>query len=65
VHRMFDRGLIGLSDDLQVLISRQANDPEGIRALVNKSGHALAPQRPSERPHPHFLRWHREHCFKQ
>jgi len=65
VHWMFDRGLIGLSDDLQILVSRQANDSEGIRALVNKSGHALAPQRPSERPHPHFLQWHREHCFKQ
>jgi putative restriction endonuclease len=27
VHWMFDRGLIGLTDDLQILISRQANDP--------------------------------------
>jgi putative restriction endonuclease len=65
VHWMFDRGLISLSDDLQILVSRQANDPESIRALINKSGHALPPQRPSERPHPHFLQWHREHCFKQ
>jgi putative restriction endonuclease len=65
VHWMFDRGLISLSDDLQILVSRQANDPERIRALVNKSGHALAPQRSSDRPHPHFLQWHREHCFKQ
>lgn len=65
VHWMFDRGLIGLADDLQILVSRQANDPESIRALINRSGHALAPERPSERPHPHFLQWHREHCFKQ
>jgi putative restriction endonuclease len=65
VHWMFDRGLIGLSDDLQILVSRQANDPEDIRALINKSGYALAPQRSSDRPHPHFLQWHREHCFKQ
>lgn len=65
VHWMFDRGLISLSDDLQILVSRQANDPEGVRALFNKSGYALAPQRSSERPHPHFLQWHREHCFKQ
>jgi putative restriction endonuclease len=65
VHWMFDRGLIGLSDDLQILISRQANDPESIRALINKSGYALAPQHSFERPHPGFLRWHREHCFKQ
>jgi putative restriction endonuclease len=65
VHWMFDRGLISLSDDLQILVSRQANDPDSIRTLVNKSGYALAPQRASERPHPHFLQWHRDHCFKQ
>jgi putative restriction endonuclease len=65
VHWMFDRGLLGLSDDLQILVSRQANDPQGIRALINSSGYALPTQRSFERPHPGFLRWHREHCFKQ
>jgi putative restriction endonuclease len=65
VHWMFDRGLISLADDLRILISRQANDPDGIRGLINKSGYAFTPQREIERPHPHFLQWHREHCFKQ
>ena len=65
VHWMFDRGLLSLSDDLQILVSRQANDPEGVRALINKSGYALPPRRSTERPHPGFLRWHREQCFKQ
>jgi putative restriction endonuclease len=64
VHWMFDRGLIGLSDDLQILVSRQANDAEGIMALINKSGFALSPQRSFERPHPGFLQWHRENRFK-
>jgi putative restriction endonuclease len=64
-HWMFDRGLISLADDLEILISRQTNDPDGVRSLINKSGRALAPRRTSDRPHPHFLRWHREHCFKQ
>ncbi|MGF6308905.1 putative restriction endonuclease [Bradyrhizobium sp. i1.8.4] len=64
-HWMFDRGLISLADNLEILISRQTNDPQDIRSIINKSGHALAPQRASNRPHPHFLRWHREHCFKQ
>jgi putative restriction endonuclease len=64
-HWMFDRGLISLSDDLQILISRQANDVDAIRTLINASGRADAPSRRSERPHPHFLQWHREHCFKQ
>ena len=65
VHWMFDRGLISLSDELQILVSRQANDSEGIRALVNKSGYAFPPHRSSQRPHPHFLQWHRDRCFKQ
>jgi putative restriction endonuclease len=64
-HWMFDRGLISLEDDLQILISRQANDQDSIRAFINKTGRAHRPQRTLERPHPHFLQWHREHCFKQ
>lgn len=64
-HWMFDRGLISLSDDLQILVSRQANDSDAVRAFINLSGHAFPPLRSSQRPHPHFLHWHREHCFKQ
>ena len=64
-HWMFDRGLISLSDDLEILVSRQVNDPDGVRALINRSGCALGPQRAVERPHPHFLKWHRENRFKQ
>jgi putative restriction endonuclease len=64
-HWMFDRGLIGLTDDLEILISRQTNDPEGIRSIINKTGRAFEPARVSDRPHPSFLKWHREHCFKQ
>lgn len=64
-HWMFDRGLISLSDDLTILISRQVNDPDGVRSLINRTGRALAPARASDRPHPAFLQWHRENCFKQ
>ncbi|MBR0962794.1 HNH endonuclease [Bradyrhizobium diazoefficiens] len=64
-HWMFDRGLISLADNLEILISRQTNDLDGVRSMINKTGHAIAPQRASDHPHPHFLRWHREHCFKQ
>ena len=65
MHWMFDRGLIGLSDELDILVSRQVNDPDGVRALFNRSGKALAPQRLSQRPNPRFLEWHREPRFKQ
>jgi len=64
-HWMFDRGLISLADDLQILVSRQANDQDAVRAFVNQSGFAYSPPRNSDRPHPHFLSWHREHCFKR
>lgn len=63
-HWMFDRGLISLSNDLEIMISRHANDPESIQGLLNKTGKAIVPIGISERPHPQFLSWHRENCFK-
>ena len=63
-HWMFDRGLIALGDDLSILVSRQVNDVDSVRQLLNRSGNALPPQRSADRPHPQFLHWHREHCFK-
>jgi putative restriction endonuclease len=65
VHWMFDRGLITLTDALDIQVSRQVNDPDGVWALVNKSRRALAPASPALRPHPSYLAWHREVCFKQ
>lgn len=64
-HWMFDRGLISLSDELEILISRQVNDLDSVQAFINKTRRALPPGRRFERPHPRFLRWHRDHCFKQ
>jgi len=64
-HWMFDRGLISFADDLEILISRQVNDPGSVRAFINKNGRALEPQRVFDRPHPYFLQWHRENRFKQ
>lgn len=63
-HWMFDRGLIGLSDSLDIMISRHVNDPSSVESIINRTGKALAPLRETERPHPQFLRWHRENCFK-
>lgn len=33
--------------------------------LINPTGRLIGPMQPRDRPHPAFLRWHREHCFKQ
>jgi putative restriction endonuclease len=63
-HWMFDRGLISIADNHEILISRYVNDPDGVRAIINKTGHILPPARAIDQPHPHFLQWHRENCFK-
>ena len=63
-HWMFDRGLISFEDDLTILVSRQVNDQIGVHGMINQTGRALVPGRASARPHPHFLKWHREHRFK-
>ena len=63
-HWMFDRGLISLTDDLDILVSRQVNDADSVWKLVNASGCASMPMNPAHRPHPLYLAWHRDHCFK-
>lgn len=63
-HWMFDRGLISLSDNYEILISRQVNDFDGVKGFLNTTGKAILPARSVDWPHPRFLKWHREHCFK-
>ncbi len=64
VHWMFDRGLLGIADDLRILISRQVNNAETVAMMINETGHLLHTQRKGDRPQPQYLRWHRENCFK-
>lgn len=63
-HWMFDRGLISLSDDLTIMVSRAVNDVDSILGIVNRTGQALPPKDLRNHPHPAFLGWHRENCFK-
>jgi putative restriction endonuclease len=64
-HWMFDRGLISLSNELDVLVSRHVNDVASVRNLVNGSGRAILPANQAHRPHASYLAWHRDHCFRQ
>lgn len=64
VHWMFDRGLLSLTDELEILVSSGVNDQDGIRQLLNQSGRAKPPIAPYMRPHPRFLQWHRTNCYK-
>jgi putative restriction endonuclease len=59
-HWMFDRGLIGFRDDLDIIVHRKVNDREGVEAIINSTGKLKAPEIESYRPHPKFLSWHRE-----
>lgn len=65
VHWMFDRGLITLSDDLDIMVSRHVNDHDGVKSLINHTGRLIGPLAARDRPHPAFLAWHRDKCFKQ
>ena len=64
-HWMFDRGLITFADDLEIIVSRHVNDRDGAQGLINKTGHLIGPAVTRDRPHPAFLQWHRQNCFKQ
>lgn len=63
-HWMFDRGLVSLSNDLKILISRHTKDPNAVHAMINQTGYLIAPERVFERPRAEFINWHRQNCFK-
>lgn len=63
VHWMFDRGLLSLSDNHDILLSRQLNYDVG--NLLTPDLKALVPTNKRLAPHPYFLNWHRENIFKQ
>lgn len=63
-HWMFDRGLVGLSDDLDILVSRQTNDQDAIKSMINDTGRLIVPSRLADRPRVEFVQWHRAECFK-
>jgi len=63
-HWMFDRGLIGFTDEFEIIVSRHVNDRDGVAGLINRTGRLLGPLAARDRPHPAFLNWHRENRFK-
>ncbi|MCB5200950.1 HNH endonuclease [Neorhizobium sp. T786] len=63
VHWMFDRGLLSLADDHQILCSRHLN--ADVSHLLVPDLIARVPSARHQRPHPHYLAWHRENVFKQ
>jgi putative restriction endonuclease len=64
VHWMFDRGLLTLADNAEILLSNHINDVDGVRKILLPSRRARFPDNAYDEPDRAFLRWHREHCFK-
>jgi putative restriction endonuclease len=57
VHWMFDRGLLSLGDDFEILKSRKLN--HDVSGLLRKERTALVPTSELHQPHPEYLKWHR------
>ncbi len=62
-HWMFDRGLVSVDDDLRILKAKRHLPPD-VERLFNQDGYLIPPGGDVLRPHPQFLRWHRENRFK-
>ena len=63
LHWMFDRGLVSIADDYSILRSKKF--PADIDHLIVPDGRLLIPDDETVRPHPTFLRYHRENIFKE
>jgi putative restriction endonuclease len=59
VHWMFDRGVISLTDDYALLVDR-AYVTETVQRLFHPDLNAEVPKIDLLRPHPQFLKYHRE-----
>lgn len=63
VHWMFDRGLISIGENYEILVSENKVSPEVRRRLICPGGKLHLPKNPRHHPHPEFLRYHREDKF--
>lgn len=62
-HWLFDRGLMTFSDDYRIILSPHGV-PDDLDKLIRPERQLLVPDEAKLKPHPTYLRWHRENCFK-
>ena len=60
---MFDRGILSLTDDYEILTVKDLI-PDPVKRLLNPDGKILLPVDPRLCLHPQFLQYHPEHIFK-
>jgi len=63
VHWMFDRGLISIGDDYQILVAKNHVPEDAIR-LLNKNRMIHVPRDQTLHPNALYLRFHRDQVFK-
>jgi len=63
VHWMFDRGILSIADNGQILMAKKLV-PDPVRRLLNPDGRVILPNDATLKPHRFFLRYHRETRFK-
>lgn len=61
IHWMFDRGLLALSNDYAIEVSRKVNNVDEVNRLINNSRKAILPKDEANWPHPRYLEWHRDY----
>lgn len=63
VHWMFDRGLIAVDENYNLLVAK-GRVPDPALRLLRSDRKILLPEREDLRPHQQFLDYHRRTCFK-
>lgn len=65
-HRLFDRGVLGISPDLRVKVSQDFNGRGRPAQLVIELANQelTPPQAPDQRPDEQYIRWHEQEVFK-
>jgi len=63
VHWLFDSGFISMEDDGTMILARRGI-PDKVLRILHEDRRARIPMDEAVRPHPAFLRYHREHHYK-
>jgi putative restriction endonuclease len=63
VHWMFDRGLISIDDNYDILVAEDRL-PDAAKRLIREERQLLLPERDDVRPHRSYLKFHRDRVFK-
>jgi putative restriction endonuclease len=64
LHWLFDRGLLSVADNHEILVSKK-KIPDQVRRLLNTNGRIIVPKDRAFQPHPYYLKFHRENVFKE